>query len=577
MAVLQSAFDVVVRGGTVVDGSGGEPFRADVAIAGGRIARIGSIPQAGREEIDARDRIVTPGFVDIHTHYDGQVTWEERLQPSSLHGVTTAVMSNCAVGFAPCRTEHRELLIKLMEGIEDIPDAVMTEGIPWAWESFEEYLDFLAQRRCDIDFATQVPHAPVRVFVMGRRGADREPATAEDMHAMARIVQDAVRAGALGFTTSRTLNHRTKAGALAPTTTAAEEELRTIVLGLAEIGAGVLQMIDDFHGIGDDDAGAFAMWRRIVEASGRPLSFTLLEYRATPGSWRRLLDLVEAATAAGLPMKAQVSTRPIGSLFGLELSTHPFTLCPSYRAIADLALAERVALMRQPEFRARLLREEPEGLLRPEFRIAEEMFAFGDPPDYSPEPDQTLGARAARLGINALELAYDTLLERDGQAMLYLPTMNFAAYNLDSTREMMLHPDTVIGLGDGGAHVARICDASLPTHMLAYWTRDRATGRLPLAAAVRMLSDEPARAVGLADRGRIAPGYRGDLNVIDYDRLQLRAPRIERDLPAGGARLTQAADGYVATVKGGEVTYRDGRPTGALPGRLIRGAQPAPS
>ena len=574
---MEKAFDVVVRNGLIADGSGGVPFRGDVAISGGRIAAVGpNLSGSGREEIRADGLLVTPGFVDVHTHYDGQVTWEQRLAPSSAHGVTTVVMSNCGVGFAPCRPTDRELLIKLMEGIEDIPDVVMTEGIPWGWESFGEFLDFLETRRCDVDFATQVPHAPVRVYVMGERAAEREPATARDMREMAAIVEDGIRAGGLGFTTSRTMNHRTRAGALSPTVTVAEEELRTIALGLKAAGAGVLQMVDDFAETSGDESATFAMWRRVVEASGRPLSFTLTENANDPERWRTLLRSLEDARRDGLQMKGQVSTRAVGSLFGLELSNHPFTACPTYQAFAALPLAERVAQMRRPEIRAALLGEEPVGLKRPQFRLVDEMYEFGDPPDYEPPAEQRLAVRAQRLGISALELAYDLMLGNGGRAMLYLPMANYSHHTLDTTLEMMQHPDTIVGLSDGGAHVARICDASQATHMLAYWTRDRRGSRLGLAEAVRYLTRDTSHALGLADRGVLDVGYRGDLNVIDYDALALRPPRLEYDLPAGGARFKQDAVGFRATVKSGVVTYRDGTPTGELPGKLIRGAQPAP-
>ena len=574
---MEKEFDLVVRNGTIADGSGREQFRGDVAIRGGLIAAVGPhLHGSGREEIRADDLLVTPGFVDVHTHYDGQVTWEHTLAPSSSHGVTTVVMSNCGVGFAPCRPTDRELLIKLMEGIEDIPDVVMTEGIPWGWESFGEFLDFLETRRCDVDFATQVPHAPVRVYVMGERAVEREPATARDMRAMAALVEDAIRAGGLGFTTSRTMNHRTRAGALAPTVTVAEEELRTIALGLTAAGAGVLQMVDDFAETSADQSTTFAMWRRIVEASGRPLSFTLTENANDPERWRTLLRSVEDARRDGLQITGQVSTRAVGSLFGLELSNHPFTACPTYMAFADRPLADRVAQLRRPEIRAALLREEPVGLKRPQFRLVDEMYVFGDPPDYEPSPELRLAVRAQRLGISALELAYDLMLGNDGRAMLYLPMANYSHHSLDTTLEMMRHPNTIIGLSDGGAHVARICDASQSTHLLAHWTRDRSGDRLGIGEAVRFLTRDTSHAVGLADRGLLAPGYRGDVNVIDYDALRLLPPRLEHDLPAGGARLKQDADGFRATVKSGVVTYRDGAPTGALPGRLIRGAQPVP-
>ncbi len=566
-----AAFDLVVRSGTIVDGRGGEPFTGDVAVAGGRIAAIGRVSGFGRDEIDASGCLVTPGFVDIHTHYDGQITWEQTLAPSSDHGVTTVVMSNCGVGFAPCKPADRDLLLRLMEGIEDIPHAVMAAGIPWAWETFPEYLDFLDGRASDVDFAVQVPHAPVRVYVMGQRAADREPATADDIRRMSALVAEGVAAGGLGFTSSRTMNHRTRAGALAPTVTAAEEELRGIARGLGALGKGVLQMVDDFHLVSEEESVEFAMWRRIAAESGRPLSFSLFQSLADPQAWRHLLRMVERANADGVTIRGQVSSRPVGSLFGLELSTHPFLRTPTYEAIAPLPFAERIAQMRRPEIRERLLAEAPAALATMRFRDYGHMFAFGDPPDYSPPPEDRIDRRAAARGIGVLELAYEVLMERDGRGVLYGPSANFADGNLEPSLEMMRHPDTVLGLGDGGAHVARICDASLPTHVLAYWTRDRAGERLPLPAAVKMLTYDTAAAVGLRDRGVLAPGYRADVNVIAYDRLRLAPPRIVADLPAGGTRLKQHADGYVATMVAGVPTRRDGSPTGALPGRLVRG------
>jgi N-acyl-D-amino-acid deacylase len=573
-------YDVLIRGGTIVDGSGGEPFRGDVAIRDRSIAAVGKVAGTGREEIDARGSIVTPGFVDIHTHYDGQVTWGERLTPSSVHGVTSVVMGNCGVGFAPCRPADHDALIRLMEGVEDIPGIVMTAGIPWNWETFPQYLDALAQRAADVDFAAQVPHSPVRLYVMGARGAAREPATSADIAAMAAVVRDGVAAGALGFSTSRTVLHRTKGGALTPTATAGEEELRGIARALGDLGQGVLQMIDDFQDAVEDQATEFEMWRRIVAESGRPLSFNLTQRPGIPDKFRYLLAFLSDANRAGLQMRGQVCGRPIGLLFGLDASFNPFSGCPTYHRLAALPLAERVAEMRRPATRAAILSEiEDLPAVTPSvpfpigIKQLESLYELNDPPDYSPLPETSLAARARALGIPGKELVYDTLLGRDGQAIIYFPTSNFVNGNLDATYEMMQHDHTVLGIADGGAHVGIICDASAPTHVLSYWTRDRDGDRLSLPQAVRMLAHDTAETVGLGDRGLLQPGYKADLNVIDYDRLQLHPPRIVFDLPGGGRRLVQDADGYVATLVSGTITYRDGSPTGALPGRLIRGAQ----
>ncbi|KQT34765.1 amidohydrolase [Sphingomonas sp. Leaf412] len=577
--MAQAAYDLVIRGGTIVDGSGGEPFAADVAIAHGVIVEIGRVAGRGAEEIDARGLLVTPGFVDVHTHYDGQATWDERMQPSSWHGVTTVVQGNCGVGFAPCRPEDRDRLVYLMEGVEDLPYPVLTAGLPWDWESFPQYLDSLERRRFDLDVATQVPHAALRVHVMRERGVAREPATGDDIAAMARLAKGAVEAGALGFSTSRTLNHRTKAGEPTPTLTAGEDELTGIAMALAEANAGVLQVVSDFH---PDPLAEFAMFRRIVEASGRPLSFSLAQNHAAPDSFRLLLDALTDAVDAGLPMAAQVSPRAVGVLFGLDLTLNPFSAHDTYRAVADLPLAERVAAMRTPGFRAALLAETPSP--RGPFASASlsnwaGMYPLGaTSPDYEPAADRTLAAIAAREGRTPPEVALDHLLANDGAGILYLPFLSYGYGSLEASYEMLTHRDTVPGLSDGGAHVGMICDGSFPTSLLTHWTRDRTRGaKLSVPFVIQRQCAATAALVGLHDRGRIAIGYRADLNVIDHARLTLHAPTIAHDLPAGGRRLMQRAGGYVATVCAGAITYRDGEPTGALPGRLVRGARGAPA
>lgn len=574
---MERAFDLVLRGGTVADGTGAPTYEADVAIRDGRIVQVGEVRGAGAEEIDARGRLVTPGFVDIHTHYDGQAAWDTHMQPSSWHGVTTVVMGNCGVGFAPCRPADHDRLVRLMEGVEDIPFPVLTEGLPWNWESFPDYLDALAARRFDVDIAAQLPHAALRVYVMGERGADREPATPADISAMAELAEAAVRAGALGFSTSRTLNHRTSDGQPTPTLTAGEDELTGIALGLARAGKGVLQVVSDFA----DPLAEFAMLRRIVEASGRPLSFSLTQHAKAPQAWRLLLDALSDATAAGLPMKAQVCGRPVGILFGFELTLNPFSQHPAYRALAHLPLAERAAHLAQPDVRAALLAEAggpAQGFAGAAPRNWANMYLMGERPDYEPKPSQTVAALALAQGRRPEEVALDHMLSGGGRGMLYLPFLNYAEGSLDPSYEMLGHPDAVPGLSDGGAHVGMICDGSFPTSNLTHWTRDRTRGpRFDLEAMVRMQTRDTARAVGLHDRGMIAPGLRADLNIIDYDNLALEPPAVAYDLPAGGRRLIQRARGYVATLVAGQVTQRDGEPTGALPGRLLRGAQPAPA
>lgn len=573
----QAAFDLVIRNGRVVDGTGGAAFEADVAVKDGRIVQVGAVAGSGAEEIDAQGKLVTPGFVDIHTHYDGQATWDSHMQPSAWHGVTTVVMGNCGVGFAPCRPEDHDRLIRLMEGVEDIPFPVLAEGLPWNWESFPDYLDALQQRRFDVDIGTQLPHAALRVYVMGERGANREPATEADIAAMAAIAKKAVEAGALGFSTSRTLNHRTSDGQPTPTLTAGEDELTGVAMGLAAAGKGVLQVVSDFA----DPREEFAMLRRIVERSGRPLSFSLVQSPRGPNAWKTMLDGLSAATAAGLPMKAQVCGRPVGVLLGFELTLNPFSHTEAYREIAGLPFPERMARLKDPTFRAALLDQagpaSGHAIAASLTRNWSVMFLMGEEPDYEQTADRTVEKLAAARGITPDELALEHMMSNGGRGMLYLPFLNYADGSLDPSYAMLTHPDTVPGLSDGGAHVGMICDGSFPTSNLTIWTRDRTRGpRLPLEQMVRLQTRATAEAVGLYDRGLVAPGYRADLNVIDYDRLTLKAPQVAYDLPSGGRRLIQRAEGYVATIVAGQVTYRDGEPTGALPGRLLRGSQAAP-
>jgi len=577
---MTKKIDLVIRRGTIVDGTGAEPFNADVAIDGGKIVEVGRISATGRSEIEAGGLLVTPGFADIHTHYEGQVTWENRLVPSSAHGVTTVVMGNCGVGFAPCRPDQHEMLIQLMEGVEDIPHPVLVEGLPWTWETYPQYLDFLAKRKYDMDICGYVPHAPVRVYVMGQRGVDREPATEEDLRQMAHIVREAVQAGAMGFSTSRTFFHRSSDGKSTPSFEAGEEELMALASALRQAGKGAMQLITDFEA---PDA-IFALLRRLVEQSGRPLSVSLLEGTFGPMTlrWRDVLDWAAQASAAGLPIKAQVLSRAIGVLLGHELTLNTFYTCESYLKLAELPFDEKIRELRRPETRARILAEsadpDPTIVLGRLARDFDHMFLLGDPPDYEQPFEQSIAARAQRLGVTPEELAYDLMLERDGRNNLYVTLCNYEYGSLDSSLEMMRHPGAVLGLGDGGAHCGTICDGSYPTFMLTHWVRDRRRGeRLPLPLVVKLLSADTAKTVGLLDRGVVAPGYKADLNIIDLDRLLLHAPEVVRDLPTGGRRLVQRAQGYKATIVSGSLVCRDGAPTGVFPGRLVRGPQARPT
>jgi N-acyl-D-aspartate/D-glutamate deacylase len=574
---MSHAFNLVIRNGTVIDGSGGDPFEADIALKDGRIAELGKIGARGDEEIDAKGLLVAPGFVDVHTHYDGQAIWSNNLAPSSLHGVTSVVMGNCGVGFAPCRESDRDLLVSVMEGVEDIPEIVMTSGLEWEWESFPEYLLALERRAHDIDFATQIPHSALRVYAMGKRGAEREPASETDLALMQKLVKEAIGAGALGFATSRIFIHRTRAGAHIPSYDASENELAAIAQALKEMGRGVLQFVLAMPW--RDMASEVGLVARLAQASGRPASFSLAQDNANPESWREALAISAEANRAGASVHAQIFPRGVGMVIGHELSVNPFCLCPSYQPLARLPFEERLVVLRDPGVRARLLSEAPLDPVAPLAmmgRYFERMFPLTDPPDYEPPLSKSVAAIARNKGLSAQEVAYDLLLEKNGRAKLYVILTNYAAGNLDCVLEMMNSNETILGLGDGGAHYGMICDSGYPTFVLTHWTRDRAGAKLALPKAIRSLSHDPAQAVGLNDRGLIARGYKADLNVIDYDALSLSQPSVASDLPAGGKRLMQYAKGYRATIVSGEIIRRDGEATGKLPGRLVRGAQFAP-
>jgi N-acyl-D-aspartate/D-glutamate deacylase len=561
---------LVIRGGTIIDGNGGEPFVGDVLVVDGLIAQIGRVSVRGDREIDASGKLVTPGFVDIHTHYDGQAIWSNRFDPSSWHGVTTVMIGNCGVGFAPCKPAQREILVALMEGVEDIPEVVLTEGLPWNWETFPDFLDRLDERQYDMDVVTQVPHAALRVYVMGERGANREPATADDRQQMARLTIEGLRAGALGFSTSRAIFHKTLDGRHTPTYGSADEELAVIMQAMGEYGAGWFQLITDF----DDPVDEFNRLRAVAERGRRPMSLTLAQREGKPGHWKLLLDLIAGANQDGIPMYAQIMGRPIGLNLGFEISQNPFVGRPTYKSLLHLPYPARLAELRKPEVRAAILAETTDdAFLKSRVERFDRIFVLADPPDYEPPLEDSIAAQAARLGVSPEEFAYDTML---AGKFLYRPVTNYVDGNLDACGEMLLHPNTVMGLGDGGAHISIICDSATTTHSVVHWTRDRTRGpKLSLPWMIKRLTRDPATVIGLNDRGVIAPGYKADLNVIDYDRLKILPLHVQYDLPKGGRRLMQGSEGYVATIVSGVVVTENGVPTGALPGRLVRGPRQA--
>ena len=567
MTLKKSA--LVVRNGTIIDGTGNAGFISDVEITDGVISAIGSNLPDGKEEIDATGKLVTPGFIDIHTHYDAQVTWSSRITPSSWNGVTTVMIGNCGVGFAPCKSIDREKLVELMEGVEDIPEPVLTEGLPWNWETFEEYLDRLDEKSFDLDVVTQVPHAAIRVYVMGDRGVAREDATEAERAQMAKLVAAGIRAGALGFSTSRTINHRTVAGAFTPTLGAAELELMDIAQAVNKIGSGWLQVISDF----DNPKEEMDLLQRLATTSGRPMTITVLQRNDRPELWRDTMADIAKANLDGSKIVGQVLTRPTGVMLGFQISLNPFMACDAWREIEDLSHKEKVKFLKAPAFKKRLL-PEPQGehLMRARVMEWDRIFPLGDPPEYEPLPETSIAFQSNKLGVTPEELAYDMLMESNATAILYRPLSNYAYGNLDAVFDMMQDPHSLIGLGDGGAHVGVLTDASAVTYMLTHWARDRTRGaKLTIPEAIKSLTSDNANAIGLQDRGVLKVGKKADLNIIDFSKLKIKKPEVLYDLPAGGRRMVQRIEGYDATIVSGEVVSKMGVPTEALPGRLVRG------
>jgi N-acyl-D-aspartate/D-glutamate deacylase len=566
---------MIIRNGTIVDGSGGEPFRGDLAIEGDRIAAIGRVDGSGSQEIDAAGQIVTPGFIDVHTHYDGQAIWSERLNPSSAHGVTTVVVGNCGVGFAPCREKDRNLLIASMEGVEDIPEIVMVEGLTWEWESFPDFLDAIEKRPHDINVACYVPHSALRVYVMGDRGANREEATAEDIEKMVAIMRQAMEAGAVGLGTSSTTFHRRIDGVHIASYQTKLPELVAIAREIGRHG-GIFQMVSPIAEDIDDQAcrEAFEFLQSIARDGQCAVTFTMAQADFAPTRLRTVMDwLEEANKEEGVVMKAQLFPRPVGMVLGLDISANPFLERPTYKKLAALPLAQKVAELRKPEVRAQILGEESGVPTLPLMNMArkfDQMYPLGENPNYEPDPNTSVEKLAKARGITPDELAYDLFLERDGHAMMMVAMANFTYGNLDELHSQLQRPEIMIGLGDGGAHYGLVCDSSYPTFMLGYWARDRKRGGFSIPEAVRMMSSVQADFMGFSDRGRLEVGRRADINIIDVDKVQMHAPSVLYDLPGGGRRVDQTADGYSYTIVGGKVIQQGGKPTGELPGKLLR-------
>jgi N-acyl-D-aspartate/D-glutamate deacylase len=580
-----TTYDLKITGGTIIDGTGAPRRTGDIGIKDGLILAIGDCDGDAAETLDATGHIVTPGFVDVHTHYDGQVSWDPDLAPSSIHGVTTCVTGSCGVGFAPCRPADHQRLIELMEGVEDIPGVALAEGLTWNWESFPEYMDAIDSFPHAIDFAVQVPHDALRVYVMGERATPGSIATEDDIAQMRTLTREALEAGAFGFSTGRTNNHRTAQGEATPASEATIPELAGIAQAFDGLGYGMLQAVSDF----DMDDSRFdeewAVLERMLEAAGgRPMSISLMQRDQVHNQWKRIIENAERVNDAGQTLRLQVAPRPIGVLLGLGATFHPFMGFPAYREIADQSLEQRVATMKDPAFKAKLLSQKhtrlsgdgssipplADHLLERIDMVAMRLYRLGEQPNYEPDPMTCIGVEASNKKIGVLECIYDALLEQGGKALLYFPLYNFTSMNLDNVHTMLTHPLAIPGLSDGGAHVGTVCDASFPTTLLSHWGRDRDRGRIELETLVRMQTHDTAQFVGMHDRGTLEPGKRADINVIDFDNLRLGAPRLIHDLPAGGARLMQEATGYVATYVRGVKVAEHGALTGNRPGRLVR-------
>ena len=563
-------YDLIVRNGNVIDGSGAPMRVADVAVLDGKIAAVeANIAGTTVKEVDATGKIVTPGFVDVHTHYDGQATWDSHLNPSSSLGTTTVVMGNCGVGFAPCRPDDRDVLIKLMEGVEEIPETVMNEGLPWAWESFSEFLDFVESKPHDIDVAALVPHGPLRVYVMGERGVNRETATAEDIAQMKVLLAESVKAGGVGFSTSRTLVHRSSTGAFVPTYEAATDELKQLGESLSGDEGHVFQLIADWREAEDE----FGILRHTSEKTGAKGTFTLLDLDGTPTLWREHLDRIEDAQAHGLDIRGQVISRPVGIMMGHPASMSPFYDRPSFKALGDLDWDEKMKALQDPSTTAKILNEaneDPHVFVKIVMNQFDNIYVLDDPIDYLPGPERCIANLAAAEGRDQEEWLYDYLLTNNGQSLVYIPVANFS----ENIPEMLAHPNTVLALGDGGAHVGSICDTSANLYLLCKWVKEKAL--FSLEDAIHMLTRQPAELYSMKDRGLLQADMKADINIIDIEALKLHTPHIVFDLPAGGKRFMQNADGIEVTICAGEIIYEQGVATGALPGKLIRGQQRDP-
>ncbi|HEY9216857.1 MAG TPA: amidohydrolase family protein [Phenylobacterium sp.] len=567
--------DLIIRGGTIVDGTGGAPYAGDIAVDGDRIVAVGKVEGPARREIHATGLLVTPGWVDIHTHYDGQATWDPLLAPSSWHGVTTAIMGNCGVGFAPVRPGAEPFLIELMEGVEDIPGSALAEGIDWKWESFPQYLDALEAKPRAVDVGTHVPHGAIRAYVLGDRcNTDYEPNT-DEIAEMARLVREGVAAGALGFSTSRTLLHKDKHGVHVPGTFAGSDEMLAMGLSMKGLKHGVFEMVSDH--LGEDDEWTWV--KGFAHETGLPVTLVATSAGAYEGD--RMYNIAEEARRQGMDIRPQIAGRPTGILHGLSSSFHVFVGHPTYRReLAELSLQDKVAAMRRPEIRAALLSENTElGGLATAFGaqgLLWRVFPLGERPNYEPDREQSVAGLAEAAGVSPEEMMYDLLLRDDGRELFYQPLGGYVSYNFDFFRRNMQHPNVLFGLSDGGAHCGVIADAGMPTFILTHWARDRTKGeQFPLEFLVRKLTSDTANAYGLTDRGQLKRGLLADINIIDFEQLRLFRPEAVNDLPAGGRRLVQRAEGYRFTIKSGQVTFVDGQSTGALPGGLVRGGREA--